>query len=748
MKNGKHHSTAAYSITRKRAMAILFAFAFIAAYLFVNLFRLQYSNYDYYRARAYDQVTVSSALKANRGIIYDANMNPLATNKTVWRVFVSTRDIKQAEKRDGIDYTSLISENLSKILSLDEKSLEEKLRKSKVLDVTVKKAVTEEEYGALIDFITKYELDDLVFTEAETTRYYPSETMAAHALGFVGSDNQGLYGLEYYYNSTLAGKDGYYLYAKDANGNTLPGEYEAYQAAEDGYSLVTTIDSYIQQTLESELERIRLNHSVENRVCGIVMDTKTGAILAMATSSPFNPNSPYELDETSLYLLNTSGLTVGSNEYKAYKAELMQKMWANKPISETYEPGSTFKIVTVSSALDLGAVSVNDTFSCHGYYSVGGWRIRCHKITGHGSGFDLAYGLQMSCNPTMMMVAEKMGAESFYSYIEKFSYFEKTGIDLPSEASTIFHKPENIGKTELATISFGQRFKVTPIRHLTSLCAIANGGYSVTPYVVSKIIDKDGNTVKEHESSINERVISKETADKVFDILEAGVSGDGGAKNAYVEGYKVAAKTGTSQKFDVLDENGNSYLRIGSTVAFAKNEEAGIAAIIIVDEPMSSVKYGSVVAAPYISSLFTNVLPYLEFISSSDATPYVTENFVGLSVNTAVKKLTDKKVSYEIIGSGSVILSQTPEYSGERIYTTKILLFTEKPSEEIVIVPSVIGKSAAEANEILTDAGLCVRFIGTSKGTSKVFEQSLTPGASAKRGDVVTVSITSYEFED
>lgn len=748
MKKRKLHATATYSITRRRVRAILLIFALIASYLFVNLFRLQYLNYDYYRSRAYDQVTVSSTLKANRGAIYDANMNILATNKTSWRVFVSTRDIKLAEKESGIDYTSLISENLAKILSLDKEKLDDKLRKSKVLDVTVKKAVTEAEHDAVIDFIIKNKVDALVFTEAESTRYYPNGTMAAHALGFVGSDNQGLYGLEYYYDSILAGKNGYYLYAKDANGNALPGEYEAYQAAKDGYSLVTTIDSYIQQTLESELERIRLNHSVENRVCGIVMDTKTGAILGMATSSPFNPNSPYELDEWSMRLLNTSGLGVGTDEYKAYKTELMQKMWSNKPISETYEPGSTFKIVTVSSALDLDAVTINDRFSCHGFYAVGGWRIRCHKITGHGSGFNLAYGLQMSCNPTMMMVAERMGAKSFYNYIEKYGYFEKTGIDLPSEASTIFHKAENIGSTELATISFGQRFKVTPIRHLTSLCAIANGGYSVTPYVVSKVIDKDGNTVSEHGVSSAERVISTETANEVFDILEAGVSGDGGAKNAYVDGYKVAAKTGTSQKFDVLDENGNSYLRIGSTVAFAKNDEAGIAAIIIVDEPMCSVKYGSVVAAPYISALFTNVLPYLEFISSGDTTPYIPENLVGLSVNAATKKLEEKKVSYEIIGKGNVVISQSPEYSDSPIYVTKILLFTEEINSDTVCVPSVMGKSASEANEILTDIGLAVRFIGNAEGTSKVFEQSLSPGSTAKRGEVITVYLTSYEFED
>ena len=740
------------SVTKRRTVIILTVFAVAASYLLVNLFKIQYLGYAYYSDKTYNQVTTSSALRANRGNIYDSNMNILATNKTVWRVFVSPRDIKKAEKESGRDYTALICDNLSEILSVGRENLYKKITESNVIDITVKKSANEDEYNRVLDFIKMHSLERLVFTEAETSRYYPGGTLLAHVLGFVGSDNQGLYGLEYYYDSMLKGTDGLYLYAKDANGRALPGEYSSYIPAKDGYNLITTIDTYVQTELESQLERIRINHSVANRVTGIVMDTKSGAILAMATSSPFNPNSPYELDEVSNMKLNTSGLAVGSEEYRAYKVSLMQTMWANKAVSEAYEPGSTFKIVTVSAALELGAADLNDTFSCHGYHTVGGWRIKCHKINGHGSGFSLAYGLQMSCNPTMMTLAERIGAEDFYTYVEKFGYFEKTGIDLPSEASTIFHKLENIGPTELATISFGQRFKVTPIAHLRAIAAVANGGVLVTPHVVNKITDSDGNIISETKSEVGNRVISEDVAKTVAQILEEGVSGDGGAKNAYVNGYKVAAKTGTSQKFDTLDANGNSYLRIGSTVAFAPSDDSGIAVLIIVDEPTTAVKYGSVVAAPYISSFLTNVLPYLEYIQEGVIESAVVESFIGLTVGEAKKRLDTAGIKYEIVGSGDTIVAQTPTPDTVTDTLNKVILYTEKENVQYVSVPSLVGKDVSTANELLINSGLNIKVVGkvddSTDTVARVAEQSLMAGELVEYGTVITLTIINYGFED
>ena len=740
-------------ITEKRIIAILLCFAFFASYLLFSIFRLCYFKYDYYRQKTYDQVTTSSVLKAKRGNIYDSNLNILAESDTVWRIFVSTRDIKHASKKDGIDYARTIAYGIAPILSLDKDKLYDKIKSSSVLDVTIKKSASENEYREIIEFINENGLEKLIFTEAETSRYYPEGSLAAHVIGFTGSDNQGLYGLEYYYDDILSGTDGYYVYAKDANGVALDTEYSDYFPAEDGYSIVTTIDSYIQTELEAVIERARINHSAENRVTGIVMDTETGAILAMATTSPFDPNTPFILDEQSQKKLNESGLLVGTEEYKAYKNELMQIMWSNKAISETYEPGSTFKIVTVSAALDLGVATPESTFSCKGYQQVGGWRIKCHKTTGHGSGFSLAYGLQMSCNPCMMTLAERIGASNFYNYAERFGYFEKSGIDLPSEASTIFHKEENIGSTELATASFGQRFKVSIINHLTAISAVANGGRLVTPYLVEKIIDNNGVIVSEHQTEVRRQVISEEVANTVSNILIDGVNGDGGAKNAGVAGYDIAAKTGTSQKFDILDENGNSYLRIGSTVAYALNGDKGISMIIVVDEPTCAVKYGSVVAAPYISELMEKVLPYLEYKSNADEINYTVENYVGMNVNSAINKIKDSKISYEVIGNGSTVLSQTPS-AGDVITTalSKIILYTTEGESDTVKVPSLVGLSAAEAIAKATNSGLSIKLIGTGgssiDGFDIITEQSLTPDIMVKRGSVILLRIVREGFED
>ncbi len=733
--------------TKKRVIAVMLALLVFLVYLISNLIRLGVVLNDYYEQKVYDQITTTSALRAHRGSIFDSNMNPLATTNTVWRIFVSTRDIKAAEKSDGKNYTELIATGLADILSLDKASLIKKIRGSSVLDVTIKKSASADECRKAWSFILENSLERLVFTEAQSSRFYPNGTLAAHVLGFSGSDNQGLYGLEYYYDSYLRGKEGYYLYAKDANGNALDTEFANYVPAEDGHSLITTIDSYVQAQLESQLAQAVQNHGVTNRATGIVMNVKTGAILAMATSSPFDPNNPYVLDSISQSKLAASGLDEGSDEYKTLKRELLEVMWSNKAISETYEPGSTFKIVTVAAAIDSGAADMNDTFSCHGYHTVGGWRIKCHKVTGHGSSFPLSYGLQMSCNPTMMQIAERVGASRFYDYVEKFGYLEKSGIDLPSEAGTIFHKEDAIGSTELATASFGQRFKVTIINHLCAIAAVANGGTRVTPYLVEKIVDSNGNEIWAHDVIYGDTIISPTVADEVSRVLEGGVSGDGGAKNARVEGYEIAAKTGTSEKFDVLDENGNSYLRIGSTVAYNLSPDGGIATIIVVDEPQSTVKYGSVVAAPYVSALLTSILPYLEYESDAEVEKTDVPSLVGMSVKEAEKTLKALGISYELIGDGNVVLRQTPS-SNDKITSklSTVILYTTKESS-LITVPSLVGLSAYEASKLCLELGFNVNLGGAIDGGQVVY-QSLPVGAQVSRGSIIYLKILITDYED
>ncbi len=740
------------NFTKRRIGALLLLFGFFASYLLYNVFRLAYINHDYYKDKTYDQITTTSPLPARRGDIYDANMKVLATSNTEWRVFVSTRDIRSAERKNGKDYTAMISNGIGAILSMDTEKLYSKIKKANVLDVTIKKNISEDKFRQILDFVEKNDLENLVMFEASSSRYYPEGSFLAHALGFTGSDNQGLYGLEYYYDDVLRGTDGYYVYAKDANGNSLDTEYTDYFPAKSGNSLVTTIDSYLQSTLESIIEQARANHMVQDRVCGVVMNTNTGAILAMATTSAFDPNDPFTLDDISAKKLAESGLVNGTEEYKEYKNALMQEMWSNKPLSEAYEPGSTFKIITVASALDFGAVTASDTFSCSGSCRVGGYNIRCHKRTGHGAGFSLAYGLQMSCNPCMIAVSERLGASNFYSYVEKFGYFEKTGIDLPGEAETIFHSENAIGATELATASFGQRFKVSIINHLTAISAVANGGKLVTPYIVDKIIDSEGNVVSRHDVQIRRTVISEQVATTVTKMLVDGVNGNGGAKNAGVVGYNVAAKTGTSEKFDILDENGSSYLRIGSTVAYATDEKSGIAVVIVADEPTSNVKYGSVVAAPYVSSFLEKALPYLEYRSTSEELNVTVENFVGMSISEAKSKLNAAKIAYEIIGNGTVVLSQTPTHKESfSSPVSKVILYTEEGEMQLVNVPNVVGRSVSEGLRMLLNAGLNIKFTGSGSSplsSDTIFSQSIPPGEMVKRGTVICIQVLKTDFED
>ncbi len=737
----------------RRVLSLFIAFLIFSSYLLSVIFRLQFFEYDKYKEKVYSQITTESSLIAQRGNIYDRNMNLLATTKTAWRVFASSKDIALYAKRHGRDYAREIAKGLSEMLNLSEESLYKKLNDSKVLDVTIKKNIDEDTYKKVITFISENQFENLIFTEAQSSRYYPMGTMFAHVLGFVGSDNQGLYGLEYTYNTTLSGKNGSYLYAKDANGNVLPTEYSTYIPAENGYSIVTTLDTYVQEKLEEELDKIQKTHNVNNRVCGIVMDTSTGDILAMATSSPFDPNTPYVLDSESLNRLITSGLVEGSEEYKQKKKELLEIMWSNKAVSELYEPGSTFKVITVATALNCGVATLNDRFSCTGSLAIGGWRIRCHKIKGHGSGFTLSYGLQMSCNPTMMQIAARIGAANFYQSIKDFGYFEKTGIDLPSESKTIFHKLENIGPTELATISFGQRFKVSIIQQLNAIATVANGGLTVTPHLLERVIDEDAVTVKTYDTPQQKQIIDESVARAVADALEKGVSGDGGAKNAYVDGYKVAAKTGTSEKFDILDENGKSYLRVGSTVAFAPSDTGGIATIIVVDEPNGNIKYGSFVAAPYISSLLTSILPYLGFKKTQNEIDVEVDNYVGLDITSAKSKLKEDNLSYEIVGEGNTVLSQVPA-PGDIISSnvTKILLFTTQTSKSDILIPNLIGKGVKEANELCINLGLSIRLRGAvhfpADETIVVTDQSIATGTTVPYGTTITLTVLTTEGEE
>ena len=742
------------AVTKKRAVIVLAVFAVLSAYLLGVILRMQLFSYEDYQNRVLEQITTTSSLRARRGTIYASDGSVLATSKTVWRIFLSPIDIKEASDEEGVDYARRISEALSSLLSLDFDSVYQKATRTSRLDETILRGADENTCRAVHTLATQNGWNDMIHTESYYVRQYPDGTLFPHVLGFTGSDSQGLYGLEYSYDAVLKGIDGSYLYAKDANGHEMPNQYVGYTLPTDGSSLKTTLDPYIQEQLMYQLASTAQTYDAQNRVTGVVMDTKTGAILAMGTYPSFDANQPYVLDQDSQEILNESGLSPDSAEYRAKKVDLLYRMWANKAVSETYEPGSTFKVITAAVAVETGATTESDRYSCTGSLTVGGYHISCHKKTGHGTGFTFAYGLQQSCNPTMMTVAAKIGASRFYEYVKAFGYLEKTGIDLPSEANSIFHKPENIGTTELATMSFGQRFKVSIIQQLTAVACVANDGYLVQPYLVEQVIAPDGTVTYQHEPVVKRQVISAKTAREISSILEEGVSGDGGAKNAYVPGYTVAAKTGTSEKFDILDENGNSYLRIGSCVGYAPAEDPRIAVIIVVDEPQNG-KYGSMVAAPYLSGVLANVLPYLGIeptFNESDLSAEV-PSLVGLSLTEAEETLKGVGLSCQVIGDGQTITSQMPS-AGVRLSCAlgKVILYTDGAEEEFVRVPSVVGMTAEEANRTLLSLGLNIGISGAANyyigQNAYVESQSCEANFSVKRGTVITLRFIHTDGTD
>lgn len=732
-------------VTRRRRYILISIFGIVLLFLFSLLFRLQILEYGVYGNKVLHQITVGSSLPAERGEILDRNGNVLATNHTVWRIYISPIDIGKASKRHGKSYAEIIARGLSDILSVSYESILKKANMTAYLDQTVGKSADEDTVRKVLLFAKENGLSSMIHTEAGTERYYPFGTLAAHALGFTGSDNQGLFGLEAYYNSILSGTDGKYLASVDSQGVKLPNAYTDYIEAEPGLTLVTTLDVYMQRELEHQLEQALIAADAQNRTTGIVMNVKTGEILAMATAPAFNLNDPYTLDERSQGKLDASGLSASSDEYKSLKNELLYSMWANKAVSEIYEPGSTFKIITVAAALETGAVTPQSTFHCPGYYMVGGCRISCHKRGGHGT-LTLAEGLMHSCNPVMMQSAERMGSDNFYNYYKAFGYTEKTGIDLPGEGKGLFHSQGSLGSTELATASFGQRFKVSILQQLCAVAAVANDGIPVTPHLLSSLQNEKNETVFTYTQEKKDAVISAKTANTVAEILEAGVSGDGGAKNAYVEGYHVAAKTGTSEKFEILDANGNSFLRIGSCVAFAPYDDAEIALIIVVDEPTSANKYGSMTAAPYISAYLANVLPYLGLAKEENGTQTTTGNYVGLEVKKAKSELSAAGLSFEIVGNGSTVLAQTPK-SGTTLERDigRVILYTENDTVT-AIVPKTEGKTLAEALRLLTDAGLNANIKGANANSTVaqsavVLYQSLPPGSICDRGTAITIEI-------
>ncbi len=767
------------------SMVVIYVlFLAYAAFITAFLAKYQIKMHETYQELVLRQITVELSATPERGIITDRGGNILASNKTVYNVVLSPADVVERMKQDraanrdddgendvyydfsdpsyGISYRGteldeLIVEVLSGYLTMEEDLVEERLGRKEYLYSLLKKNVEEDISDKIKAFIAQFDLKDQIYFEASSKRYYPQGDLAAHVIGFTNSEGVGIYGLEAYYNNVLEGTSGRYITAQDARRQDMPFEYERYVEAESGYNIVTTLDIYIQYELENQLEKTFIESGAGNRVTGIVMDVDTGEVLAMATYPSFDLNDPYTIDDYSQAELDAKGLDPASEEYRTAYNTLMYRMWNNKAITETYEPGSTFKILTTAMAMEEAEVTPQDNFYCSGSLMVEGWSrpIKCHKHEGHGA-VTFRVGLQQSCNPVLMTIAQRVGRERFYNYFDAFGYMGKTGIDLPGEVRGIYTPYAEFGNVSLAVYSFGQTFKTTPIQQLRAISSVANGGYLITPHLLKNIVDDEKNVIQSYETEQIRQVVSTATCDTITEILEEGVATNGGAKNAYVKGYRVAAKTGTSEKRDEYDENGNTPFRVGSCAAYAPADDPQISAIIIVDKPLKGAVYGSTVAAPYISSLLGSVLPYIgvepQYTTEELAALDVTlSNYVGAPVENCHTDLEWRSFSYEIIGEGDRVTAQIPP-AGSKISsdTGILLLYTDGETPPAnVKVPDLVGMSAYNANNAVVSAGLNVTFYGSTNGsTATVIAQSPAAGTYVPRGTIVEIEVRHLDGTD
>ncbi len=761
-----------------RIVIVFGVFLVIAALLTVKLFKLQILDYNYYKTKVIDQMTVATEVNPERGTIYDRNGSVLAANATNYLVCISPHDIinyaEEAAQETVVDEESgdktplfdkpldeFIAEHLAEIIGVEEDLVIQKAALAGRQYEVIKKNVDEETAGKVMEFVEEYGLTRQVYIRPNEYRMYPYSTVAAQVVGFVNSEGKGALGLESYYNNLLEGTKGKYIAAQDAHSDDMPFEYESYINAENGYDIETTIDLRIQTELEAQLEATYKENLPNERVTGIVMNVNTGEILAMATYPPFDLNDPYTFNDIYAAKVEALKAEIGEDhkDYTARRNDILYEMWSNKAVGTLYEPGSTFKILTSAMALEEKLVTPEAGFYCGGSLKVNGYHspIHCHEHQGHGN-LSFAQGLQQSCNPVFMILGERLGIDTFYEYFNSFGFLGRTGIDLAGEEYGIVTPRKDFTGVSLAVYSFGQTFKTTPIQQIRAISAVANGGYLVTPHLLKSIKDSDGNVVAQYSAEPERQVISTDTTKIVTQILEEGVSGNGGAKNAYVKGYKVAAKTGTSEKRDLIAKYGNQpYYRVGSTVAYAPADDPEIAVLIAVDEPTQGVVYGSRVAAPYVSNLLSEVLPYLGYKEQYTAkdlekVEVAVPSFVDSTLDSAKATLQWLGIGWEIVGDGDTVTAQVPE-QGSTISQSKgrVILYTgeEVPVAEVT-VPDLIGKTAEVANKMLINAGLNIDFEG-DEGQEEgaiVVNQSIPTGTPVAKGTAVTIELRYNDTAD
>ncbi len=716
-----------------RALLIYLAFGIILIALVYN----QIVRHEYYKTAAINQQTLDTVIVAKCGTIYDRNYVSLAISNVTETISVTPKDVKQKE---------LVAQKLAEILELDYEDVYKQVCSESKYE-RIKRQVDVLTADKVRKFATENKITGIHYAE-DSKRYYPYGTLASKIIGFRGDDNQGLYGVEQKYDSYLTGTNGKLITAKNARGHELPIQYETYVDAIDGQDVVLTIDRVVQQYLEKHLDVAMQEHQATS-AAGIVIEVDTGEILGMAVKPDYDLNSPYYIPEDQQAYLNTLPEKERSEERRTYLAS----RWNNTIITSTYEPGSTFKIVTAAMALEEGLLTPESTgFYCNGSTRVADTNIGCWKHEGHGSQ-NFLEAMQNSCNPAFIKVGSTVGKDAFFKYVDAFGLCDLTGIDMAGELNGIFHKYDKFNEVELATSSFGQTFKVTPLQMLNAVCAVANGGKLMQPHIVKQITETDENgnvkVVKNFSPTVIRQVISEETSNTLCGMLEQVVA-VGSGKNAYVKGYHVAGKTGTSEKTDAKKEEDAPETYIASFIGFAPANDPKIAVLIMIDEPSAGEYFGGLVAAPIAGDVLSDVLPYLEvnpeYNEEELATVDVTvPNCIGMDSAEAIRTLKEKGFKYKLVGGDGKVETQSPAAGTQIPQNSVVVLYTngETPGKTC-IVPNLSDMTLSSARNELASLGLNIRVTGNAKTGSIVFYQDHKAGEEVADGTVITVKLKSY----
>ncbi|WP_130870314.1 penicillin-binding transpeptidase domain-containing protein [Intestinimonas massiliensis (ex Afouda et al. 2020)] len=764
--------------------------------LFFRLWQIQVDEYDKYNELVADQQTKDSTVEANRGTIYDSNGVPLALSATVYNVQLSPKEIIQCQKdyqekveeaekngKDLPDYpeptAQFIAENLAQILDLEVDDILVRLAKENSLYEMIKWRVDAEESDAVQTFITENHISG-IYLMPTSKRYYPKGSLAAQVIGWVNPnvDNTGAYGVEALYEDELSGESGRVVTAKNGVGTEMLYWFEDYYDATDGDDLTLTIDSTIQSYCESILQKGIEQFDVQDGGFCIAMDPSTGEILAWANSPTYDLNDPWTVSDPVLlqYIEDVKSgaytqeeayqkaLEEGASTQEAYdkavstaETDALYAQWRNKAINDTYEPGSTFKSLVLAAALEEGVVSESDHFYCSGSVQVADHVIHCSDRDGHGDQ-DLAKAVANSCNPAFIAIGQRLGAEKFYDYLERFGLLEPTGIDMQGEPTNdpvsagliwsrdYFTSAEGI--SSLATASFGQRLKITPIQMLTAAASVVNGGHLMKPYVVSQVTDSNGNVVESTQPTEVRQVVSEQTSERCRTILEKVVDG-GTGKNARVEGYRIGGKTGSS-------ETGETDHTIVSFLGFAPADDPQVIILLAYDNPKPAFPgakttaggwyiSGGNMAAPMAGELLENILDYLGVEKTYSATAdVVVPNLSGKTLADATSALKKNNLTVRTVGDGDTVTGQIPAYGASIPGGSEVVLYmgAEVPTDQVQ-VPNVVGLTLEQAQKKMEDAGLYLKAIGASDySASTAYEQETAAGTSVNRGTAIEVRFT------